>query len=365
MSCCLSKLEDWLDDTESNSDEEQHAFRELSRLEDRAQRSCALALAKCAPVKNVKPDVCILYVDYSGNRHFAETGSTDSSGKRRRVGSASIEFHVLWPLLVEFSEYFRNSLKHDLHENRHNVVSVSEFDEEVTTVFVEFLYAGRVRDEIAHDLVCELARMGKYYQVTSIQQHCFAHLSMQSFENTLMKPVLDNLFANGFDLEELCDLGCCRRFLRQLRMIPSDYFKRAAESVEMDVDRAFLLLSRRELQQEAGCVRILRMRGWPTRIILGIGFTGDELRAGGVAPNPRLLFNSRNGDAMAMIEVFAARYPVKDLLEDGFTSSVIQDCVTNSHNEFRKYGYTDDQLRALGYTDRLLRRSAEYWAAMR
>jgi len=350
-------LEDWLEDWLDDQDEEQHAFRELSRLEDRAQRSCASALAKCAPVKNVEPDVCILYMDYLGKRYCAETVSNDSSGKRRRVESASTEFHVLRPLLMEFSEYFRNCLKHDLHENRHNVVPVSEFDEEVTTAFVEFLYAGRVRDEIAHnhDLVCELARMGKYYQVTSIQQHCFAHLSLQSFENTLMKPVLDNLFENGFELEELCELGCCRRFLRQLRMIPSDYFKRAVESVETDVDRAFLLLSRRELRQEAGCVQILRMRGWPTHMILGIGYAVDELRAGGVAPNPRLLFNSWNGDARAMIEVIAARYPVKALLEDGFTSSVIQDCVRNSHNEFRKFGYTYDQLRALGYTDRLLR----------
>ena len=347
--------------------DEQDVCRELSRLEHLAQQSCASALAKCAPVKNVEPDVCILYMDYSGKRHFAETVSNDSSAKRRRVESASTEFHVLRPLLMEFSEYFRNCLKHDLHENRHNMVPVSEFDEEVTTAFVEFLYAGQVRDEIArnHVLVCELARMGKYYQVTSIQQHCCAHLSLQSFENILMKPVLDNLLANGFELEELCDLGCCRHLLRQLRMTPLDYFKRAIESVETDVGLAKMLLSRRELRQEAGCVQILRMRGWPSQTIVGIGYTVDELRGGGVSPNPRLLFNSWNGDARAMIEVIAARYLVKDLLEDGFTSSVIQVCVRNSHNEFRKYGYTDDQLRALGYTDRLLRRSAEYWAAMR
>ena len=120
-----------------------------------------------------------------------------------------------------------------------------------------------------------------------------------------------------------------------------------------------MLLSRRELRQEAGCVQILRMRGWPTDIICGIGYSGAELRGGGVSLNPRRFFNSWKGDARAMIEVIAARYPVKDLLEDGFTSSAFQVCVKNSLSEFRYHGYTDDQLRALGYTDRLLRRSAE------
>ena len=345
-------------DSGSDSDLEQDAFGELNKLAGLAQQKIASALAKCTPVKNVAPDVCILHLDYSGKRHCAETASNDSSGQRRRVESASIEFHVLRPLLMEFSEYFRKCFEHDLLERRHNIVHVSEFDEEVTTAFVEFLYTGRVSHEIAytHDLVCELARMGKYYQVTSIQQHCFAHLSFQSFENTLMKPVLDNLVANGFELEELCNLGCCRRLLRQLRMTPADYFKRAMESVAIDMHCALLFLSRRQLRQEAGCVQILRMRGWPTHIIYGIGYSVDELRGGGVPINPSLLFNSLGGGSRAMIEVIAAGYPVQDLLEDGFTSSVIQVCVRNSHDEFRKYRYTDDQLRALGYTDRLLNR---------
>ena len=39
--------------------EEQDVCRELSRLEDLAQQASASALAKCAPVKNVEPDVCI------------------------------------------------------------------------------------------------------------------------------------------------------------------------------------------------------------------------------------------------------------------------------------------------------------------
>ena len=347
--------EDEQADSGSNSDEE-NSRREVVRLEDLARQSCASALAKCAPVKNVKPDVCILVIDSSvKRRRGAENASYDP---------LSTQFHVLRPILMEFSEYFRKCFEHDLCERRHSFVHISEFDEEVTTAFVEFLYTGQVSDEIAHthELLCELARMGKYYQVTSLQKLVFAHLSFQSFETTLMKQVLDNLLANGFELEDLCNLGCCHHLLRQLRMTPSGYFKRnlidlQPASVALDMNYAFLLLSRRELRQEAGCVEIERMRGWPTRIIFGIGYSVDEMQGGGVSVNPRLLFNRRDEKSRAMIEVIAAGYPVKDLLADGFTSSVIQCRIRNSHAELRKHGYTNDDLRALGYAERLLARS--------
>jgi len=81
------------------------------------------------------------------------------------------------------------------------------------------------------------------------------------------------------------------------------------------------------------------------------------MQGGGVSVNPRLLFNRRDEKPRAMIEVIAAGYPVKDLLADGFTSSVIQGCIRNSHAELRKHGYTNDDLRALGYAERLLARS--------
>ena len=348
-------------DSGSSSEDNGWQCRQLGRLEDLARQSCASALAKCVPVKNVEPDVCFLVIDSSGKTRCAENASNDSSGKRRCVESASTQLHVLRPFLTEFSEYFRKCFEHDLCERRHNIVHVSEFNEEVSTAFVEFLYTGEIRDVIAHshDLLCELARMGKYYQVTPIQEQCFTHLSLQSFCNTSMKPVLDNLLANGFGLEELRNLGCCRSLLRQLRMTPSAYFNRAmeSESVHRDMDLAFSLLSRRDLRQEAGCVQILRMRGWPLHIIAELGYSVDEMRGGGVSITPRLIFNRWGTKTMAMIDVIAAGFPVKDLLEHGFTSSFVQGCIDDSYNEFREHGYTNSHLRALGYAERLLARS--------
>ena len=361
MSEVLSNDDPSSDSYSSDLDDAYYCLRDL---EDIAQRSCACALAKCAPGPNVKLDVCTLYVHHSRKRHCAETVSRDSSEKKPRVGSASTEFHVLRPLLLQFSEYFRNCFKHDLHEKRHNAVTVSEFDEDVTAAFVYFLYAGRIRDDIADnlDLMCELARMGKYYQVTLIQQHCFAHFSVSSFGNKSMKPVLNKLIANGFELQELIQLGCKRRFLRQLRMTPSEYFRRPAENGSTDAFNALgFLLSHRELRQETNCVQTLRMRGWTTDNILSIGFSSDELRSGGFAFTPKVLYDltlkEPRTQAYAVKTVIEARFSVEELLVDGFTSRFIQEHFgKDSHIQFRNCGYTYDQLLELGYAPRLLNR---------
>ena len=50
--------------------------------------------------------------------------------------------------------------------------------------------------------------------------------------------------------------------------------------------------------EEAGCVQILRTRGWPMHIIFGIGYSVDELRGGGVSPNPRRVFNNSSPSAI-------------------------------------------------------------------
>ena len=268
-------------DDSSDSEYDQH--RTLKRLNAECQALCSLALSKCAPTTNIQPDVCIL--------------SIDPVRKRRRVENASCEsfssdFHVLRPILMEFSEYFQRCFEHEFCEQRQNIVHIYEFDEDVTAAFVEFLYTGVLRDEFvdSHCFVSELARMGKYYEVTLLQKQCCAHLSVQAFYDTSMKPVLDNLVANGFGLEELCELGCSRHLLRQLRMTPSDYFKTTATSVESDIRCASFLLSRRQLRSETGCVQVLRMRGWPTRSISMIGYSLDEMRSGGVLVKPRVFF---------------------------------------------------------------------------
>jgi len=290
----------------------------------------------------------------------------DPVRKRRRVENDSCEsissdFHVLPPILMEFSEYFRRCFEHEFCELRQNIVHIYEFDEEVTAAFVEFLYTGVLRDEFvdSHCFVSELARMGKYYEVTLLRKQCCAHLSVQAFYDTSMKPVLDNLVANGFGLEELCELGCSRRLLRQLRMTPSDYFKTTATSVESDIRCASFLLSRRQLRSETGCVQVLRMRGWPTRSISMIGYSLDEMRSGGVLVKPRVFFSccAEKSESKAMMKLIFGGYPVTDLLADGFTSSVMQRCICDSHNELRKHGYTHEDLISLGYAARLLSRS--------
>ena len=82
-------------DSESFSDHDST----LERLAAYGKASCASVLSKCAPRNdNVQPDVCILSIEYPGKRRRVENDSHESfySG-----------FHVLRPILMEFSEYFR------------------------------------------------------------------------------------------------------------------------------------------------------------------------------------------------------------------------------------------------------------------
>ena len=334
------------------ADSEYCAHLILRELNAECQALCSSALAKCVPRKNMQPDVCTL--------------SVHSVRKRRRVQnvspeSFSSEFHVMRPILMEFSEYFRRCFAQEHFEVSGNIVRVYEFDADVTAAFVEFLYTGVLRDEFvdSHCFVCELARMAKYYQVTLLQRQCCAHLSVQAFHHTSMKFVLDNLLAIGFGLEELCDLGCSLRLLRQLRMTPSDYFKTIPTSVDSDIRCALLLLSRRRLRSETGCVQVLQMRGWSTRSICMIGFSLDEMRSGGVLVGPQLFFScgAVKSESSAMYKLIAGGYSVTDLLADGITSLVMQRCIPHSHIELRKHGYTHEDLISLGYSARLLSRS--------
>jgi len=70
-------------DSGSSADDNGWQCRQLGALEDLARQSCASALAKCVPVKNVDPDVCFLVIDSSGKTRCAENAFNDSSGKRR------------------------------------------------------------------------------------------------------------------------------------------------------------------------------------------------------------------------------------------------------------------------------------------
>ena len=82
------------------------------------------------------------------------------------------------------------------------VIDVEEFSFEIVTLFVNFLYSGKVDcDGISVRL--ELARMGQYYDVSVLQKLMFLEIEMEWAEGTQTPLSVAYFHRAGFDLTSL------------------------------------------------------------------------------------------------------------------------------------------------------------------
>ena len=356
-------------DQDSDSDSDVESGRVLNRLEHAGSEKCAYALSRCFPGMGAKHHICVLLVPRA---HIA---LEEPSQKRSRLEDE--EFHVLEGVLEEWSPVLTALLRHaSLSKNHYKTIILDDFELDAIEHFIRFLYRGELGNSPTPELLWELARMGKYYDIPLLQHQCFAWLEFYACDpsdnSRWLVPSLQDLLRYGFELQEVCKCCMGSHLLRRFELALPDFLEfQFNDFLALDLEPARvakLVLARGvSLKQiTSGCISIptLLERGWRSEDIVLCGFTFDEIRSAGIQVSPRCLFTNllgskiggerRQSKIVATESVIAFGYRVDELLRDGFSSAWFQKHIDGSHNIFRAAGYSEDDLLHLGYAPRLL-----------
>ena len=159
-----------------------------------------VALAGCQPLAGQQHQQCVLRIC-----HRSEMG--ELCYKRRKLQVTGATLYVLRELLVSWSPVMCARLKFasetdSFDADKSAVIDVEEFSFEIVTLFVNFLYSGKVDcDGISVRL--ELARMGQYYDVSVLQKLMFLEIEMEWAEGTQTPLSVAYFHRAGFDLTSL------------------------------------------------------------------------------------------------------------------------------------------------------------------
>ena len=204
--------------SDQDSDSDIADGRVLERLENACFVRCRKALSRCLPAMGAGHEVCVLLV--SGNHASPDGGRPP----RRRL--LDQKFNVLRGVLEEWSPVMTASMRWpSSSESGDKIIHINDFSLTATSYFVSFLYGDlkKFNDECicTPELLWDIARMGKFYGVPECTELCISHLNYRAHyqsQNERLLPSLEVLSSYGFDLEELCNMGCTRALLCQLEI---------------------------------------------------------------------------------------------------------------------------------------------------
>ena len=355
-------------DQDSDTDSDVESGRVLARWENAGFEKCTSALSRCFPSMGTKHRICVLLVPRA---HIA---LEEPSQKRNRLNDE--EFHVLEGVLEEWSPVLTALLRHaSLSKNHYKTIILDDFELDTIEHFIRFLYRGELGDSPAPELLWELARMGKYYDIPILQHQCFAWLEFYACDpsdnSRWLVPSLQDLLRYGFEFQEVCKFCMGSHLLRRFELALPDFLEfQFNDFLAFDLEPARVAklvlaqgVSLKHITSGYISIPTLLERGWRSEDIVLCGFTFDEIRSAGIRVSPSSLWNllqsplGMQSKIVATESVIAFGYRVDELLGDGFSSAWFQKHIDSSHNILRAAGYSEDDLLHLGYAPRLLGRS--------
>ena len=363
--------------------------KDLEGCRGEISRKMEVALAGCQPLAGKQHQQCVLRIC-----HRSETG--EPRCKQRKLQETGATLYVLRELVVLWSPVMSACLEFSVESDSFNsaecpVIDVSEFSFEIVTLFVHFLYWGDVRCD-GMSVQLELARMGRYYDVSLLQQLMLLKIEIKWADAGETHLSVDDFHHAGFDLADvLRDSDFSTGHLDYLKVVG---FGAQDILVHCDslpvlkrfpllfaVDRVFgnnpnytFVLLKNATQTTREIVDVLRRVPWDqTRLIDEASFTQR------VGPDDlwQLAVSSRweDGNSRWVLEMFdivcriiECKYSVQTLLDAGWDSTRFQWHVEeirtrcyrhmeDAHVALARAGYDSRELRNLGFSVRLLERS--------
>ena len=353
--------------------------KDLEGCRGEISRKMEVALAGCQPLAGKQHQQCVLRIC-----HRSETG--EPRCKQRKLQETGATLYVLRELVVLWSPVMSACLEFSVESDSFNsaecpVIDVSEFSFEIVTLFVNFLYRGDVGcDGMSVEL--ELARMGRYYDVSLLQQLMLLKIEIKWADAGETHLSVDDFHHAGFDLADvLRDSDFSTGHLDYLKVVG---FGAQDILVHCDslpvlkrfpllfaVDRVFgnnpnytFVLLKNATQTTREIVDVLRRVPWvQIRLIDEASFTQrvgpDDLWQLAVGS----FWDNRNHSGWVLEEsdivsrIIACKYTVQTLLDAGWNSTRFQRHAEETHVALARAGYDFHDLRNLGFTARLLERS--------
>ena len=340
-------------DDSSSSDHEEKLILHINAIERDCSERCSRALAKCEPVKGGAHQVCILRV--KGCRDAAE-----SPQKKRRQEDADVELHVLRGILEEWSPVLRRQLESWCASagGEDMVININEFKPDVAEHFTRFLYKGNVEVHSMQTLL-EVARMGKFYDIPELQELCINLLHSVKGQ----PPSVKDFKRADFNLEDLLRLGCDPELLAASGF-SLEHFLESGSVNAWILKRANF--NSKDIGNLISC-STLKERGSSWENLVEIGYSMTELKEAGATPSTvvRLLIRAGDKPEIATSKMIRLRYSVEQLDRSGWSTPEKLSCwnqarfqreLSGSAWTLYEAGYTREDLIALGYTGRHLKR---------
>ena len=256
------------------------------------------------------------------------------------------------------------------------VIDVSEFSFEIVTLFVNFLYRGEV-DCDGMSVRLELARMGRYYDVSLLQKLMLLEIETGWADAGQTPLSVDDFHHAGFDLAALLrhfDLATGHLdYLKAVGFGAQDFVVHGDSlpvlvrfPLLFAVDRVFgnnpnytFVLLKNATQTTREIVDVLRRVPWvQIRLMDEASFTQrvgpDDLWQLAVSS---LCEKSDIVESDIVSRIIACKYTVRTLLQSGWNSTRFQRHAGEIHLALARAGYDFHDLRNLGFTARLLERS--------
>ena len=189
-----------------------HAL-DKARLNLKKPQKIRVPIAKCPQKIRIELTIDPPSVDTSSNASSRLLNFILSSPRDITIeGNDNFKLQVHSLILMAGSKVFRSMLEHDTEEKKNSIIRIKDFDNDIITAMVDYLYSKKVVD--FHSLSLILLTIADKYEIEGLIEMCERHL-IQTISLDTVSSILKTADAIGNkNLKERCfDFLCPKPLL--------------------------------------------------------------------------------------------------------------------------------------------------------